>query len=187
MKRPENTKEGKMIRKNSSITGLFILLSVVMFILGTATFVLASPPKPAPEDPIGPMGATLEGPAVVGNLVATLVTVTPAFGNPYLAVDFVIEGKCKGKSQKVENPVKIASRVSGSYLDIGTVDDFLYAGEAHLESVILQSVGPAGCHSLYGGEDMIIVNAKKPVHTVINGNHVIIADVVVLSIVYSAP
>jgi hypothetical protein len=154
------------------------ILFVIPLMLGTTSDLFAGGGNV--EDPVGELDAHLQGPAIVGNANLTLLTefVPP---NEYVPTDINIQiiGKCK--AQDVNINVDITAASAG----VDDVSDFTGATKKAIESIIVAGAGPAGCYDGAGGQDIIAVNAKDPVHgTDAYGNPTINTDAVVLQVVY---
>src|SRR6266571_4565564 len=102
--------------------------------------------------------AGLSGPAILGSLT---------FTQNGLGADVVFEGQCKG------NAAQFTTNVSP--LNVATMT------ATSLEGLNLPGVGPSGCLSQPGGEDLTVTSVVRP--QFLNTGSVITATVVVLYVV----
>ncbi|MFC1844353.1 hypothetical protein ACFLZ5_06135 [Thermodesulfobacteriota bacterium] len=154
------------------------LLSIAM-VFGSVSFVAAGGGNV--EDPVGDIGAHLQGPAIIGTLTLTYTEECLIPNVCQGTVHYSIIGSCKN------NDVDISNTMTAEYAGVDNAADFADSTEEEIQSIIAPVI-PAECYPDLDNTTsagILAVNVKKPVSGEdINENPFITAGVVALSVVY---
>jgi hypothetical protein len=154
-----------------------MMIAMAAILIGTVSLAFGFGGGGRSEDPLGDLDAHPQGPAVIGNVAASLVEVIPPMGDPYWNIEYTITGTCKGTAITPEQkdfpaPTDI-NDMNFNTIDAGGIESFVY-----LDGY------PDECDTAKTGDDLIVIKAKNVMHMTINGTSMLTAEIVALSVVY---